>query len=219
LSGGVVSTRISENDFSVYMEEGQPTHYNGAQEVYVELTAGGGVLPEGLWRLRVAGQNVVDGRFEAWLPTEEQATRRTAFSRPSAECTVTLPGTAEAVITAGGYNADINGAAAFSGRGCVGAGSVKPDLVAPAVGIYAPKNHGGYDTYTGTSMAAPFVTGAAALMMEWGIVRGNDPFLYGRRVKAYLQKGAQRFRDDAYPNEIWGYGTLCIRNTLDLLRR
>lgn len=41
-------------------------------------------------------------------------------------------------------------------------------------------------------MAAPFVTGSAALLMEWGIVQRNDLFLYGEKVKAYLIKGAKR---------------------------
>ena len=44
---------------------------------------------------------------------------------------------------------------------------------------------------SGTSFATPFVTGASALLMEWGIVRGNDPFLYGEKVKAYLRRGAR----------------------------
>ena len=39
-------------------------------------------------------------------------------------------------------------------------------------------------------MAAPFVTGAAALLMEWGIVRGNDLYMYGDKLKAALIKGA-----------------------------
>ncbi len=39
-------------------------------------------------------------------------------------------------------------------------------------------------------MAAPFVTGAAALLMEWGIVRGNDLYMYGDKLKASLIKGA-----------------------------
>lgn len=34
--------------------------------------------------------------------------------------------------------------------------------------------------------------GSAALLMEWGIVRGNDPYLYGEKVKAYLIKGARQ---------------------------
>ena len=61
----------------------------------------------------------------------------------------------------------------------------KPDLAAPGVGVMTAKTGGGYGEYTGTSFAVPFVTGSAALLMEWGIVRGNDPYLYG-------EKGAEK---------------------------
>ena len=68
---------------------------------------------------------------------------------------------------------------------------------------------------TGTSFAAPFVTGAAALLMEWGIVRGNDPYLYGDKVKAYLRKGAKKLPGEQnYPNPRVGYGALCVRESL-----
>ena len=62
-------------------------------------------------------------------------------------------------------------------------------------------------TVTGTSFSVPFVTGSAALLMEWGIVRGNDPFLYGEKVRAYLQRGARPLPGfEVYPNEMVGYG-------------
>jgi subtilisin family serine protease len=95
---------------------------------------------------------------------------------------------------------------------------VKPDLAAPAVNIKSCLAGGGYSPFTGTSLAAPFVTGSAALMMQWGIVRGNDPYLYGQRVKAFLQKGAKRDAPFNYPNNQLGYGTLCLKASLDLLK-
>ena len=68
---------------------------------------------------------------------------------------------------------------------------------------------------SGTSMAAPFVTGSAALLMEWGIVNGNDPYLYGEKVKAYLIRGARRLRGySEWPNRQLGWGVLCLADSL-----
>ena len=75
--------------------------------------------------------------------------------------------------------------------------------------------NGGYTRVTGTSFAAPFVTGAAAMLMQWGIIDGNDPYLYGQKVKAYLRKGAVHLpRFQQWPNPTAGYGSLCVKNSL-----
>jgi subtilisin family serine protease len=196
----------------------QPTHYNPAHEIYFRFQAVDGVIPQGLWQLNITGNQVVDGRFDIWLPTIEDVSEDISFLNPSLETTLTLPSTALNVISVGGYNATINTSADFSGRGYTRSNVyVKPDLVAPAVGIRTARTGGGYDVVTGTSFAAPFVTGSAALMMQWGIVSGNDPFLYGQRIKAFLQKGARRMPTLVYPNPIWGYGALCLNGSMDFL--
>ena len=70
---------------------------------------------------------------------------------------------------------------------------------------------------TGTSFAAPFVTGKRGPADAVGILQGNDPFLYGEKVKAYFTRGARHLPGyDVWPNERLGYGTLCVRDSLPL---
>lgn len=196
----------------------QPNQYNYEQEVYFQLTALSNGLPQGIWTLNAHGDDIVDGRINIWLPTNDEVGTDVAFLTPSAENTITIPATANNVISVGGYNATIDASADFSGRGLpYEMYGQKPDLVAPAVDILTASSGGGYDSFTGTSFAAPFVTGSAALMMQWGIVRNIDPFLYGQRVKAYLLKGASRDPSRTYPNSIFGYGRLNLINTMNLL--
>ena len=207
---------LSNTDITVFY--GQPTNYTQYQEIYFLFESRSFSIPEGIWTLSVTGESIVDGRFDIWLPTVEDVTNDTSFSTPDINVTLTLPSTAEKVISVGGYNANSNTVAAFSGRGYTRNNVyVKPDVVAPAVNILTTRAGGGYMQFTGTSFASPFVAGAASLLMEWGIVQRNDVFLYGQRVKAFLQKGARRTENIQYPNNIWGYGTLCISNALDLL--
>jgi len=192
----------------------QPTIYSRSQEAFFDLDGN----PAGIWRLRITGRKVVDGEFHIWLPTLEEVGPGTAFLTPDPGLTLTLPSTTPNVISVGGYNSTFGSAADFSGQGYTYRDIyVKPDLVAPAVSVLSTRTGGGYDIFTGTSIAAPFVAGAAALMMEWGIVRGNDPFLYGQRVKAFLQKGAAKILDIPHPNPVWGYGALCLKASMDYL--
>ena len=196
---------------------GVPTHYTATQEVLFLLEAPAGGL-DGLWNLRCSGKTVADGRFDVWLPTIEEVSDRTAFLQPEPDLTITLPATALYPVSVGGFRTETETVSPFSGRGdqdC--AGRVLLDLTAPAEAVRSAKPGGGYDVFTGTSMAAPFVSGSAALMMEWGIVQGNDPFLYGQRVKAFLCKGALRSPFLSYPNPLWGYGRLNLCGTMNEL--
>lgn len=204
---------------SIFIGFSQPRPYDIQQEVLFEFSANNGRLSEGVWRLEITGRNVLEGNFNIWLPVSELTGRNTAFLRPSVNITLTIPSTAANVITVGGYNSLTNSSADFSGRGFTADGAVKPDICAPAVGVTSPAVGGGYDSLSGTSFAAPFVTGACAILMQWGIIEGNDRFLYGQRLKAYLRLGARRQEVFSYPNNIWGYGTLCLERTLTYLIR
>ncbi len=195
----------------------QPTHYSDRQEIFFNFTAAERTINAGIWKLVIRSGEIVDGQIDIWLPTTEEVTEGTFFSNPSINNTMTIPSTSAKVIAVSGYNDRIGNIAEFSGRGNVNPELPNPDISAPAVGIISTKAGGGYDSFTGTSMAAPFVTGSAALMMQWGIVNNNDPFLYGERIKAFLRLGAARTRNVKYPNQLFGYGRLCLSNTMNYL--
>lgn len=209
--------RIGET--AILINYGQPQFYNAFQEIFFQINTLSGPPPTGIFTIRVRAARIVDGHYNIFLPTVEEVGEETAFTSPTEDITLTLPSTAQNVITVGGYDSSREIIPAFSGRGnTINIIYPKPDLVAPAVNVLTTKINGGYSSYTGTSMAAPFVSGSAALMMQWGIVRGNDPFLYGERIKAYLKSGANRPVGKSYPNNEWGYGSLCLFNTLSQIR-
>ena len=164
-------------------------------------------LTSGIWKIHLHGKRIREGNYNLWLPGGNVLNPVTGFYRPVASETLTIPSTAAKVITVGAYDSRLNAYADFSGRGGERLSYPKPDLVAPGVNITAPVPGGGYANVTGTSFATAFVTGSAALMMEWGIVRRNDPFLWGEKVKAYLRRGAQPLPGfEKYPNESVGWG-------------
>ena len=204
---------------------GEPAPYSAAQEIYLELLPlRGSYIDSGVWQFEIDPVRVVTGEYYFYLPAQGARSLRTAFYNPTPDVTLTIPSTAAKVITVGACDASYEAYADFSGRGYVDprrmvgvapSGLTKPDLAAPGVGILAPDLYGGYQPVTGTSFATPIVTGSAALLMEWGIVRGQDPFLYGEKLKAYLRAGAKPIRgEEAYPNDRVGYGALCVADSI-----
>lgn len=196
---------------------GEPSPYSPYQEIYVEFIPIGGAeyIDSGIWKFQITPARIIDGRFDMWLPGD-RVSKSTRFLRPTPDTTLTVPSTAQSVISVGAYDPLNFSYADFSGRGYTRAtNQVKPDIVAPGVDISTAAVGGGTVKMTGTSFATPFVTGAAALMMEWGMVRGNDMYLYGEKVKAYLIKGAKRLDGfSQWPNEQVGWGALCLKDSL-----
>ena len=212
-----VVVNIGDNTLLVYA--GEPAPYSLFQEIYVEFIPKGEYLEDGIWEINIASNRIIDGRFVMWL-SGDRVSDNTRFVRPIAETTLTIPSTSSKAISVGAYDQLNFSYADFSGRGFTrNNNQVKPDIVAPGVNIMTASVGGGEESRTGTSFATPFVTGSSALMMEWGIIKGNDRYLYGEKVKAYLIKGARRLRGfDVWPNQQLGWGALCLEDSLPLER-
>lgn len=223
IQGGKYTLKLEQTRILVYL--GEPLPYAVAQEIYLEMIpVTGSYINAGIWTIRLEPVMTVTGQYYLYLPTGNGRGDSTGFYRSTPQVTLTVPSTAAKVITVGAYDPVYDTYADFSGRGyadstrtigVAAAGLTKPDLVAPGVNIQAPDVYGTFTPTTGTSFATPIVSGAAALLMEWGIVRGNDPFLYGEKIKAYLRKGARPLRGEMeYPNDRVGYGRLCVADSL-----
>ena len=210
----------------ILLYNGEPAPYLTSQEIYFDFLPNGNrsYINSGIWTFVLEPIKTVTGNYTFYLPSETVRSGQTRFVRPTPNVTLTIPSTASKVITVGAYRTGLEAYADFSGRGYlyqdrlggrIEGSFIKPDLVAPGVGVLAPTREGTYGAVTGTSFATPFVTGASALLMQWGIVDGNDPYLYGEKVKAYLRKGATPIRgENEYPNERVGYGALCLASSL-----
>ena len=195
---------------------GEPGPFNEAQEIYFDFLPKNSYVESGIWNFTLRPVEIVGGRYDFWLPSSGALNRSTRFLRSSPDTTLTIPSTALRPISVGAYDDATRSYAPFSGRGDTRTNNIqKPDIAAPGVGIVTVQSGGGYAPVTGTSFAAPLVTGAAALLMEWGIIKGMDPYLYGDKVKAYLRKGARELPGEAeYPNPRVGYGALCVADSI-----
>jgi subtilisin family serine protease len=214
---GYIQGAIGRDRYDIYVAGPKP--FELISEIKIILSARTGYLVEGVWTLEINVLNEYLGGYSIWLPVLEGLNPSTKFMEPIQYNTLGIPATVDNIIAVGSYNYRTGNLSSFSGRGVINQGNLtRPDLVAPGEEIVGPVPNGGYDNKTGTSMATPQVAGICALMMQWGILKGNDPYLFGQRLKYYLIKGAKRRRTDVtYPNPLWGYGEVCAFDSISLL--
>lgn len=218
ISSQLGSQRIRFARTTVLLYYGKPSPYSQAQEIYFDFIPRYDYVESGVWKIRLVPRRIISGQYDFWLPSESALNQSTYFLRPTPDTTLTIPSTAFRAISVGAYNDAYQTYADFSGRGFTRLDNlIKPDLSAPGVNVMTSRAGGGYEPVTGTSFATPFVTGSAALLMQWGIVMGNDPFLYGEKLKAYLIRGAGHLPGETvYPNPRLGWGTLCLAASLPI---
>ena len=210
--------RFRTGNTEILLYYGEPSPYSTDQEIFIDMLPVESYIDSGVWRIILSPREVVSGEYELWLPSEGALNRGTGFLFPTDTTTLTIPSTAARAISVGAYDALTFTYADFSGRGPIagdGGWMAKPDIAAPGVNVITTAVGGGQAAFSGTSFAAPFVTGGAALLMDWGITKGNDPYLYGEKVKAYFHRGARPLPGFAvYPNSQVGYGALCVKDSL-----
>ncbi len=172
----------------------------------------------GIWNLTVSSALNITGAFHIWLPSRGFISDTTYFLRPDPDTLVTGPGNSQYALTVSAYDHTTGGVYIHSSRGFSRSGQIKPELAAPGVNITGAGLRSGFVQRSGTPAAAAHAAGAAAILLHWGILERNDPFMNTSAIKTYLIRGAKRNPALTYPNREFGYGTLDLYQAFLRLR-
>ena len=214
---GEVAREISvplrgENTVSFLLEQTQITVYTqiadvsaGSQFIFMRFEN----PMSGIWRILIRNSLDIRETFHLWLPVRGFITDETYFLRPDPDTIITDPGNARYPITVTAYDHTKNSIYIHASRGYSLSGRIKPDLAAPGVNILGASVSGRRLTrMSGTSVSAAHLAGAAAILLNWGVLDGNYPYLNTPVLKSIFVRGAQRNPALTYPNREFGYGTL-----------
>lgn len=214
---GEVAREISvplrgENTVFFLLEQTQITVYtqiadvsSGSQFIFMRFEN----PMSGIWRILIRNSLDIRETFHIWLPVRGFISDETYFLRPDPDTIITDPGNARYPITVTAYDHTKNSIYIHASRGYSLSGRIKPDLAAPGVNILGASVSGRRLTrMSGTSVSAAHLAGAAAILLNWGVLNANYPYLNTPVLKSIFVRGAQRNPALTYPNREFGYGTL-----------
>ncbi|WP_160686285.1 S8 family peptidase [Clostridium sp. C2-6-12] len=167
-------------------------------------------LKEGVWRFKLTGRVILDGKFNAWIPQLGLTVGGSKFISSDPYGTIMNPSTSSYLITAAAYNQNNNTILSYSGMTLLDDYIDKIDVAAGGVNALTTAPNNQTAIVNGTSVSAAVLAGACAMLFQWGIVEGNYPNIYSQTLKTYISRGAVQRSGDSYPNPQWGYGMLNI---------
>lgn len=201
-------------DTTVQVNGFNPEKFTGHQLYTIDFRD----IKSGVWKFELKGEYIVNGRFDIWLKDKSLLPEGTRFLQSNSDTTLTIPSTANNTITVATYNENTKSIASFSGRGFNSNGLINPDIAASGVNILTvSKNKGESTAVTGSSVATAIVAGALALLLEWGVVKGNDRTINSIKARSILAYSGKRQSNEEYPNKESGYGLLDILEGFKIL--
>lgn len=192
----------------------QPENFTGHELINIEFNN----IKQGIWSFNLIGEYITDGRYDIWLSPKGTLPENTVFLEPDPFITLTMPSDAVNVVTVA-YYGNKNALIAASGKGFNTNNLINPDVSTIGVNILTTKTSGGVTTFSGSSAATAVVAGACAILLQWGIVDGNDRTMYSKKVRSYLMYGAARNQIYRYPSREIGYGDFDLLGTFNVISR
>jgi subtilisin family serine protease len=190
-----------------------PTLRSSSQLTLIQITD----PTPGIWIVTVYGEIILEGTYQTWLPLTGMGNPSVKFVYADSYRTVTEPSVTLGVITVGAYSSDEQKRYPESSWGPTNLPSLAPDFVAPGENVtgWFPSGAG---MMSGTSVSAAIAAGAAALLLEWGIVRQHNKLMNTNQIRSYIIQGCAQDSERTYPNEQWGYGRMNIFNSFMLMQ-
>lgn len=165
-------------------------------------------LQPGIWKIRVYGNYILDGRYDIWILSRKMLKGETSLTSPCTCGTITNPSTSRYSLTISNYDQTNITVYAKSGLATTSIEAFEIDVAAGGVNVKCIFLNNQRVYITGTSVSTAVAAGAALLLFQWGIIDGNDPYMYSQTLKSYMLSGTYRRKNDIYPNIEWGYGIL-----------
>ena len=192
-----------------------PTTYSGQQQTIINLYN----VKRGIWKIRLRGDYITNGKFHAYLPNRVFINPGTKFSNVDPNYTITFPATYSDNITVGAYDSINRGLWQSSSRGPTISGLQKPDIIAPGVNIIAPYPGGRYAMITGTAASASYTAGCSAMFMQYAYVDNNyRDKAFVQKIRTIFRAGSIREGGISYPNYSSGYGILNMVRIMETFR-
>lgn len=189
-----------------------PEHFTGHEVISIIFNN----IKPGIWRFNLIGDYIIGGRYDIWLQPKETLPQNTIFLESDPYNTITMPSEAVNVVTVA-YYGNNNALLAASGKGFNTNNLINPDISTIGINVLTTKVGGGVTTFSGSSAAAAIVAGACALLLQWGIVYGNDRTMYSKKIRSYLMYGANRNQTIRYPNREVGYGDFDLLGIFNII--
>lgn len=192
----------------------QPENFTGHELINIVFNN----IKPGIWSFNLIGEYITDGRYDIWLSPKGTLPENTVFLEPDPFNTLTMPSEAVNVVTVA-YYGNKNALIAASGKGFNTNNLINPDISTIGINIITTKASGGITTFSGSSAATAVVAGACAILLQWGIIDGNDITMYSKKIRSYLMYGAARNQLFRYPSREIGYGEFDLLGTFNVISR
>ena len=184
---GIIEAAINSTDFHTFIFEETsiivktylPEENTGDELICINFYN----LQPGIWKLRIIGNMILDGKFNVWIPQEGISLGDTHLSPSDPYGTLMNPSSSDYIVAVAAYNQNNNNVLAYSGMAFVDNYKNIIDVAAGGVNTLAVAPNNKTSIVNGTSVAAAIVSGVCAMLFEWGIINKNDPYIYSQSIK------------------------------------